>query len=457
MDSFNKPGPVTTTTNTNKEDKDMQVARLLNLMRTDALKTYNTLNITDEDTVETILNKFEDYCSPKKNEAMTFYKFFTRNQQQDEIFDSFITCLKELVKQCDFKSDEDRILKSRAVLGIQIKDVQERLLREDLSLEKTLQYCRAVEAAEHNRKELEQSIEANRVWNMEDKTKSKVKIIMCQIGIIHKRLRINKQNLTVRDVLQLHGPRSCPAYGNECNGCHRIGHFKVCCRTLRAHMLNENEPEIGEIHFSIDNLKTDKVDNIKSMSNNDTWFKDLMIDKVKVTFKIFNSVRSFIVLSRVLFINCPSMTSCSKSNSTVSRNEITTNDTLLTLSNRILELEKTLKEKDGIIQNLEIKINILEQNEKACLVEISGVKKEPNENVETIVNDIAGIIDVDINLFDIENVYRKLSNRNLDAPQIVVEFSSKKRREEFIRKRGKIEFKGSRIYINESLTAYNRK
>uniref|UniRef100_A0A2S2N934 Uncharacterized protein n=1 Tax=Schizaphis graminum TaxID=13262 RepID=A0A2S2N934_SCHGA len=106
------------------------------------------------------------------------------------------------------------------------------------------------------------------------------------------------------------------------------------------------------------------------------------------------------------------------------KNQKTTNDTLLTLSNRILELEKTLKEKDGIIQYLEIKINILDK----CLVEISGVKKENNENVGTIVNDIAGIIDVDINLFDIENVYRKLSNRNLEAPQIVVEFSSKKKK-----------------------------
>ncbi|KAL4085372.1 hypothetical protein QTP88_027231 [Uroleucon formosanum] len=115
------------------------------------------------------------------------------------------------------------------------------------------------------------------------------------------------------------------------------------------------------------------------------------------------------------------------------RNQMTTNDTLLTLSYRILELEKTLKEKDGIIQNLEIKINILEQNERACLVEISGVKKEPNENVETIVNDIAGIIDVDINLFDIENVYQKLSNRNFSklpkTPQIVeFSYSKKKRR-----------------------------
>jgi len=72
------------------------------------------------------------------------------------------------VKQCDFKSDEDRIRKSRVVLGIQNKDLQERLQREDLSLEKTLQYCRAVEAAEQNRKELEQSIEANRVWNIQE-------------------------------------------------------------------------------------------------------------------------------------------------------------------------------------------------------------------------------------------------------------------------------------------------
>jgi len=108
MDSFNKPGPLMLSgninehfrlfkqeiniyfkpTKTDKEDYDVQVARLLNLMGTEVLKIYNTLNISDTDTVETILKKFEEYCSPKKNEAMTFYKFFTRNQQQNETFDS---------------------------------------------------------------------------------------------------------------------------------------------------------------------------------------------------------------------------------------------------------------------------------------------------------------------------------------------------------------------------------
>jgi len=86
MNSFNKPGPLVLNgnineqfrvfkqeiniyfkaTKTNKEENDVQVARLLNLMGTDALKIYNTLGIKEEETVEAILKKIEDYCSPKK-------------------------------------------------------------------------------------------------------------------------------------------------------------------------------------------------------------------------------------------------------------------------------------------------------------------------------------------------------------------------------------------------------
>jgi len=116
----------------------------------------------------------------KKNETRTFYKFFTRNQHISELFDSFITNLKELVKQSDFKSDKDRILKRRVVLGIQNIDVQERLLCENLSLEKTSQYCRVVEAAEMNRKELEQSKKQTKCgrWRIRQNVKLNVIIII---------------------------------------------------------------------------------------------------------------------------------------------------------------------------------------------------------------------------------------------------------------------------------------
>lgn len=54
----------------------------------------------------------------------------------------------------------------------------------------------------------------------------------------------------------------------------------------------------------------------------------------------------------------------------------------------------------------------MEQNERACFIGISGVKKENNENVETLVNDIATIIiDIDLNHVDIETAYWKPSQQ----------------------------------------------
>ncbi|CAI6361668.1 unnamed protein product [Macrosiphum euphorbiae] len=114
-------------------------------------------------------------------------------------------------------------------------------------------------------------------------------------------------------------------------------------------------------------------------------------------------------------------------------------------------------EKDKAILSLEYKINTLEQNKKSSYVEISGDQKEEEENVNNVTHDIASALHIDPNLFDIENAYRKPSNRNLDKPLIIVEFASRRKRDEFLKKRGKIEYKSNRIYINKSLTAFNRK
>ncbi|CAI6353309.1 unnamed protein product [Macrosiphum euphorbiae] len=73
---------------------------------------------------------------------------------------------------------------------------------------------------------------------------------------------------------------------------------------------------------------------------------------------------------------------------------------------------------------------------------ISGVQKEKEENVHNLVHGIANVLKIDLNLFDIdENPDRKLSIQNLDKPLIIVEFSSRKKRDKFIKKQGKIEYK----------------
>jgi len=64
----------------------------------------------------------------------------------------------------------------------------------------------------------------------------------------------------------------------------------------------------------------------------------------------------------------------------------------------------------------------LKQNEKSYYVEISGIispKKKRKKTVENVVHDITYTLEIDLNLFDIENVYCKdVNNQNLDKPLI---------------------------------------
>lgn len=65
--------------------------------------------------------------------------------------------------------------------------------------------------------------------------------------------------------------------------------FKVCCRALEIHAISKREPETSEVHFAIGNLKTEVIDIIKAVTNK-TWYKDLKLDNIKITFTIDTGV-----------------------------------------------------------------------------------------------------------------------------------------------------------------------
>ncbi|CAI6351052.1 unnamed protein product [Macrosiphum euphorbiae] len=138
-------------TETNKKSKDVQVVRLLNLLGPEGLKLYNTFSI-EVITVENILNSLEEYCVPRKNEIMEHYKYLTRKQGEDEMFDKLYVDLRELIKSCSFGETEDALLRTQIVLGVFDKELQSKLLRENLSLSKVVKYCQAVEQAELHRR-----------------------------------------------------------------------------------------------------------------------------------------------------------------------------------------------------------------------------------------------------------------------------------------------------------------
>lgn len=75
------------------------------------------------------------------------YKFNSAIQKEAQGFDRFLTELKKAVKTTDYKDLEEMIC-NRIVVGIYDQVTQERLLRESiLTLNKAVNFCRAVEAS----------------------------------------------------------------------------------------------------------------------------------------------------------------------------------------------------------------------------------------------------------------------------------------------------------------------
>ncbi|KAE9525972.1 hypothetical protein AGLY_013914 [Aphis glycines] len=206
-------------------------------MGTDALKVYNTLVIDKPDTeVSQILGRLEKYCSPRTNEIMSHYKFFT-SKQNDENFDVYLTRLKEMVKSCNFGTLENKLLKTHIVLGIRCRDTLERLLQEDMTLDQVVTFCQSVEAAEKNYKELESKSEVHHIVKQTPAAVSKQKTTINNCTRCGKTHLINK----------------CFAFGKICNKCKHMNHFSNLCKfnmgTSKKNNINNKEGKTYKQHL----------------------------------------------------------------------------------------------------------------------------------------------------------------------------------------------------------------
>ena len=77
------------------------------------------------------------------------HKFNTRNQEEGEAIDNYVTVLRTtLAATCEFSTLEDSLIRDRIVCGVRSQTHKERLLREtDLTLEEAINICRATEAS----------------------------------------------------------------------------------------------------------------------------------------------------------------------------------------------------------------------------------------------------------------------------------------------------------------------
>ena len=99
-----------------------RVCTLLSVIGEDAVKVYDTFEYVDgesADSVEDVLTKFEEYCSPRKNTIYERYKFQCRNQEAGESGSQYMTELRHMAENCDYVSiTTSQIIRDRFVHGL---------------------------------------------------------------------------------------------------------------------------------------------------------------------------------------------------------------------------------------------------------------------------------------------------------------------------------------------------
>ena len=214
------------------------------------------LSDTDKQDITAIIAAIKTYIDGHINKSVERRHFRRRTQEPGESFDDFLLALRELVKTCNFCSNEciQKNLRDQLIEGILDGDTVEDLLQiKDLNLDKAIQVCQAQEAAKKQR--------ANMTGVHQE-----------SVAAIRNPPRRKPPSYTAPSHSatcpgcgsRLHqgGRARCPTFGLPCNNCGKLGHFaKVCCS---RHSLPESKPTLTT---STNTLSTNKDLLLSNISN----------------------------------------------------------------------------------------------------------------------------------------------------------------------------------------------
>ncbi|UYV62790.1 K02A2.6-like, partial [Cordylochernes scorpioides] len=221
-----------------KPDK-LKVAILLNFIGEEALEVFNTFHLKEDEAenFDLVINKFDDFCEPKKNVIFERFKFFSATQKDGESIDSFITELKGLSTSCEYESQKDSLIRDRIVYGIQDKALQERLLREpNLTLLKAIEMCKTDEISKQQIKIMQNNQNICQIRKYEKKHSP-------------KQNQESEKEFKCQRCGKSHRAKNCPAWGKRCSKCKKMNHFAAFCKSSAIRSLNdETEETVWSIH-----------------------------------------------------------------------------------------------------------------------------------------------------------------------------------------------------------------
>ena len=271
-------------------------ATFLHCIGQEALDVYNTFTWAqeaDKVSVAVIVEKFQSYCSPKKNVTFERHIFNTRAQQEGETSDQYVTELKRISTDCEFGDLKEGLIRDRIVCGIRDDGVRARLLREgDLTLQKAIDICRASELSSSQVKMLTHSATAEvhavkkKPFTPNYKPHFKRRY--------HKPSTVSHPPNTPSSRVcpycggEPHNRSKCPASNMPCHQCKKLGHFKKMCqgKPVQVHELSE----VRDNNFPINDNDTFVIGSVEmqaeSARGKHQWFETVKVNGQKVNLKV---------------------------------------------------------------------------------------------------------------------------------------------------------------------------
>ena len=194
----------------------------------------STLSVND------VIARLRDHVRSQKNEALRRLAFSQCKQAEGEKFNDFYIRLKQAAEEVDLCKGNDANcletqIKHAVLIGVRDEEVKQRLLelKSDATLDQVITVCRSREAAEVTTQELRPSQPTARAVSAYKKQKHPNKHRNANGKKTEPQVNKNRSERQVNDRCgrcgYTHPKDKCPAIGEECRKCSKVGHFASCC------------------------------------------------------------------------------------------------------------------------------------------------------------------------------------------------------------------------------------
>ena len=260
-----------------------KISLFLNVAGAEAQRIFGTFTFVgeteDPKKYADVINKFTNFCMPKKNLVYERYVFNICVQKEGQNVDSYVTELRHKAQTCDYGELKDSLIRDRIVVGINSTQLKEKMLQDkDLSLDSAISRCKSAEMTQRQMQVIQEKGSA-----CGGKETEPVNVIKHgRKG--NRKSQINNAHPETFDCNKCgknHQHKKCPAYSAVCHKCKKKGHYKQFC--LEPVHVVSVESNKNSVFCGL--VKTEKSVKISAI-NDKKWTHPLNIDGNIVVVKI---------------------------------------------------------------------------------------------------------------------------------------------------------------------------